>query len=92
MSYLYVYTFGVAVHPRSSVDRVSDEAVAGELVSYDSGDDRSLSLEQYVSFADYHNMLTFISCNGYVPTVTISNVPKYPIITILVPVCAPAFN
>ena len=41
MSYLSVYTFGVAVHPRSSVDRVSDEAVAGELVSYDSGDDRS---------------------------------------------------
>ena len=36
-----LYTFGVAVHPRSSVDRVSDEAVAGELVSYDSGDDRS---------------------------------------------------
>ena len=36
----------MAVHPRSSVDRVSDEAVARELVSYDSSDDGALSFVQ----------------------------------------------
>ena len=39
-------TFCVAVHPRSSVDRVSDEAVARELVSYDSSDDGALLFDK----------------------------------------------
>ena len=54
---MYEYTFGVAVHPRGSVDCVSDEAVPGELVSYDSSNDRALCFRKVVNLVNERDWL-----------------------------------
>ena len=67
--YIQVYskykldTFCVAVHPRSSVDCVSDEAVARELVSYDSSDDGAFVQGQFSETINQVSLKSF-TCVG----------------------------